>query len=464
MRVISKSMPSDARTRPAAPGRTPRASGPRSPVASAASTSPSARALEVTVVPSASAASRGRLRRPPGVVRWAVARRGRVDRAVLDDHQVDRHRQAEDRADQDEEPGLQPAVEQPPDPAPHDDPREHRPGDPPARCRPRWADVAGSAGRGRASPRAGLSSAIARTLSQPRVAGFSGSARRDRRAGVRRWARRRARSRAAGSRPSGPGPRSRAGRRRRRPRRAPAGRASRPRAARSRTAKKTTALTRNVPSAAGSVSASSIRPAQAMTRPDTQKKAVTTAAPTSTPSGGRPAADQAGDRGGDRPRPPPVTRAPTRRKERSQGTLAARPAPAGGHRGTGRRRSAAGAGPAAGAGAARRCAAPGRSGASARLRSRCAASSAARASRAARRARGLSTTTTPTTSSTRDGDEQLRPAAGDRQRDRAEGEQRRPEVHDQHRAAVRVPDREQPVVQVHLVRRERRLAACGCAG
>ena len=46
----------------------------------------------------------------------------------------------------------------------------------------------------------------------------------------------------------------------------------------------------------------------------------------------------------------------------------------------------------------------------------------------------------------------------DRHRHPAEGEQRRPEVHEQHRAAVRVADLQQPVVQVHLVRRERRAA------
>ena len=153
----------------------------------------------------------------------------------------------------------------------------------------------------------------------------------------------------------------------------------------------------------------------------------------------------------------PVTSAPTRRNEMSQGAC-----------GRGRRsrdhlpvgRLPRGAGRRSGRGLARARSARA-VGCSARLRSRWAASSAARASRAARRARGLSTTTTPTTSSTRDRDEQLRPAAGDRQRDGAEGQQGRPEVHDEDGAAVRVPDRQQPVVQVHLVRRERRLALAG---
>ena len=77
----------------------------------------------------ASLPARGRARGPS-------TSRGRADGAVLDDHQVDGHRQAEERADQGEDPRLQPAVEQPPDPAPHDDPREHRPGDPPAHVRP----------------------------------------------------------------------------------------------------------------------------------------------------------------------------------------------------------------------------------------------------------------------------------------------------------------------------------------
>ena len=60
-----------------------------------------------------------------------------------------------------------------------------------------------------------------------------------------------------------------------------------------------------------------------------------------------------------------------------------------------------------------------------------------------------------------DGDEQLGPAPGDRQRHGAEGQQGGPEVHDQHGPAVRVADGEQPVVQVHLVRRERRPAPAG---
>ena len=78
----------------------------------------------------------------------------------------------------------------------------------------------------------------------------------------------------------------------------------------------------------------------------------------------------------------------------------------------------------------------GRSGGRPGCARRCAASSAARASRAARRARGLSTTTTPTTQQHADGDQQLaRPPVID-SADRAEGQQRRPEVHDQHGAAV----------------------------
>src|SRR6266568_7991695 len=50
-------------------------------------------------------------------------------------------------------------------------------------------------------------------------------------------------------------------------------------------------------------------------------------------------------------------------------------------------------------------------------------------------------------------------ATGDRQRDAAEREERRPEVEQQHRATVRVADLEHAMVQVLLVRGERRLAA-----
>ena len=336
----------------------------------------------------------------------------------------------------------------------------------------------GRAGEGRESPRGGVSSAIAWGPYQPRVAGLSGctgapppggTGSAPESAAVRgAVAPAGARSRAGGSRPSAAAPplHSRAPRRRSTP--ACAGPSQPCSGSALSRPNSTTALTKNMPSAAGRVKESATLPAQATTTPETQKNAVTTTAPSRTPMASGQPARQPGDRGGDR-----GGRGRGERAHPEEGEVPAGGAPrcAGARRPAGvTGRPAAPRGRGRGAGRGRR---GGRDGvvrvAAARdpgARVVVAAAlalgeraRAARASRAARRARGLSTTTTPTTSSTPMAIEQLRLAAGDRERDGAEGEQRRPEVHDQHRAAVRVADRQQPVVQVQLVRGERRLAA-----
>src|SRR6185312_9453479 len=69
----------------------------------------------------------------------------------------------------------------------------------------------------------------------------------------------------------------------------------------------TTALTKNMPSAAGSVNESAIRPAHATTTPETQKNAVTIAPPRSSPTTTAATTATA-----------PVIRPPTLRNERSQ--------------------------------------------------------------------------------------------------------------------------------------------------
>ena len=318
----------------AARGRTPRGRGPGSPGRSAASTLPSAWALGVTVVPSASA-SPGRLRRPPGVGAGGPPHPpAGVDGAVLDDHQVDGHRHAEDDADREEHARVQPAVEQPPGPAPHGHPGDHRPGDRPARVGPTGpAGRIAQVGAGRPRER-GCSSAIGSGHYLSRVSrAFPGPGPAGHREKARRGAVA-ARSRADGSRPTATGPRSTAAHRPRRPTRAspvqPAVLGQRAEDGEEAPG----ALTKNMPSAAGSVKVSSIRPAQATTTPETQKNAVTTSAPTSTPraSAQPPSSPVTGaPTAGDGGRWPARPRAGTRGPRRAAGTgrAASRDAPAG---------------------------------------------------------------------------------------------------------------------------------------
>src|SRR5829696_8134168 len=84
------------------------------------------------------------------------------------------------------------------------------------------------------------------------------------------------------------------------------------------TANRTSALTRKVPSAAGSAKASSIRPAQAITTADTQKNAATVAAPASTPTA-LPQPPTSPATGAATAVAAAVTRRPGRRNEMSQG-------------------------------------------------------------------------------------------------------------------------------------------------
>ena len=78
----------------------------------------------------------------------------------------------------------------------------------------------------------------------------------------------------------------------------------------------------------------------------------------------------------------------------------------------------------------------------------------------ARRRRGMLTVSSSATTADRDQAEDQRRGVEEGDRDRAEGQHRGPEVHDEDRAGVAVAALQQPVVQVLLVRGERRPAGC----
>src|SRR3712207_9590316 len=86
----------------------------------------------------------------------------------------DGYRQAEKHADEGDEAGAPPAVDPQPAPAPHDDPREHGPGDPPADVGPAGLTVGGRCRSGSRTPARGAVLGHRFGHYQPRVAGLSG--------------------------------------------------------------------------------------------------------------------------------------------------------------------------------------------------------------------------------------------------------------------------------------------------